>query len=183
MNKTENTHIINWIKENFDGLYTIEFTENNEIIIHGDITLNNHTLPELKYPFYEIFGNFSIGGDKFGQYYAAQYSITTLKNCPKIIHGDFNCALCPKLQSLEGGPTIVEGIYACHNSDLLSLNGIAHTVKKEIKAYANRNLIDIEALSEEGCTFGYIDLDICSDFLYGSPLYKELLKEYKTGNY
>lgn len=177
--KDDENIIINWIRENFIGNYKIDFDENKEIVIHGNITLTNHLLKELPYKFKAVEGNFSIGGDKFSnQNRSNQHSITTLKNCPDIVHGDFNCALCPNLKSLQYGPQIVEGNYYCHNTGIKSLKGIAHTITGYIAAYANHNLINIEdAVNIE--KFADIDLELCVDFLYAAPVYKQLLENKK----
>ena len=53
--------------------------------------------------------------------------LTSLKNCPSVIGGDFLARNC-KLKSLVGGPNYVGGNYIVEKNRLTSLEGIPHTI-------------------------------------------------------
>lgn len=165
--------ILNWINDNFEGKYTIEFTSNDEIIVNGNISLINHILEELPYKFHKVNGDFSIGGFKFYDTYKAnRHAIKSLKNCPDIVTGNFNCALCPNLTSLQYGPIEVGKHYYCHNTGITSFDYIAPAIKGDIIAFCNTDLTNIEALNKT--TFHLINIELCNDIIYGAKLFKEL---------
>lgn len=71
--------------------------------------------------------------------------LTSLKGCPKIIEGDFDCSH-NQLTSLEYGPEIVDGYYDCSHNQLTSLDYVAKSIglKKSREAsgfgfYCNNN--------------------------------------------
>ena len=65
----------------------------------------------------ERFTGFNISNNK----------LTSLKNCPSVIGGDFLARNC-KLKSLVGGPNYVAGHYIVEHNRLTSLEGMAHTI-------------------------------------------------------
>lgn len=171
--------ILEWLKENFSGKFSVEFTAKNEIIVNGNIRLDNCEMTNLKFPFAVVHGNFHIGGHKFpseGQ--MNFFSMNTLANCPRVVDGDFYCAKNPKLKSLVGGPEKVGGIYRCNNCDLENLDGIAKEIGTFIQAYSNHRLKDISAL--EGVQINKTcDFEFADESLFQTKTYKNLLQKNK----
>lgn len=60
-----------------------------------------------------------------------------LKGCTPIVKKDFNCSY-NKLQSLEGGPLEVYGLYDCSYNELTSLKGMAKIVGNRILCPHNK---------------------------------------------
>lgn len=171
--------ILEWLKENFTGNFSVDFTPDDEIIINGNIRLNNYDMTELKYPFAVVHGDFNIGGDIFpGEGQVPYRSLQTLKNCPKVVDGSFYCCSNAHLTSLEGGPEKVGNIYRCNHCDLENLNGIAKEIGSWIKAFGNRRLRDISALKDveihKTCDFEFAD-----ESLLQTETYKNLLENHK----
>lgn len=69
-------------------------------------------------------------------------SLITLKGCPRIVRGSFDCAE-NDLKSLEGGPEIVEGNYDCGTNRLTNLNGAPRKVGGDFRCFQN-NLTSLE---------------------------------------
>lgn len=175
--------VVDWLQNNFEGQYSVSFTESNEIIITGDISLINYQLTELPYKFKYVYGSFSVGGHKFPTIHKANnHLLKTLKNCPELVTGDFNCALCSGLISLQGGPLTVQGNYYCHNTGIKSLDGIANTIGKSIILYCNKDLSNIEALASV-TDINLVDLTGLQDFIYGSEIYQTLYDKKKLMQY
>ena len=171
--------ILEWLKENFTGNFSVEFTSENEIIINGNIRLDNYKMTRLKFPFAEINGNFKIGGDVFPSNGQVNYrSLNTLENCPRIVRGDFWCNSNQDLKSLKGGPIQVKGRYRCNHCDLENLNGIAKEIGSWITAFGNRRLRDISALEDveihKECDFEFAD-----ESLFQTETYKKLKERNK----
>ncbi len=104
----------------------------NEIISKYK-TLFGHTVGEINYskavsekPW---DGNFVISDIDF--------NLNTLKECPKIIYGSFNCSN-QSLKTLEDGPNHVGGDYICFSSGLTSLKGIAKFILSNIDCSHNK---------------------------------------------
>lgn len=172
--------IVEWVHENFDGEYTVNFNADDEIVIDGSCLLNNHDLKELPYKFASVSGDFSIGGRRYHENVSVKpcFAINTLKNCPDTVGGIFNCSFCDALTSLEFGPKSCAR-YFCNNCNLGSLNHIASVITDgEIKAFGNNKLIDIDAVQRIK-DLKVVDVDYCSDFLYASPAFQRLLAENK----
>lgn len=172
--------ILEWLKENFTGNFSVDFTPENEIIINGNIRLNNHKMTRLKFPFAEINGDFKIGGDLFpGEGLVPYRSLNTLENCPRIVRGDFWCNMNQDLKSLKGGPIKVGRRYRCNNCDLENLDGIAQEIGTWVTAFANHRLRDISALDNvvihKTCDFEFAD-----EALFQTETYKKLLEMHKV---
>lgn len=64
-------------------------------------------------------------------FYVSNLKLTTLRGCPKIVHGDFSCA-GNDLENFEGGPEEVFGRYlftfGTESQPVKSWKGMAHTV-------------------------------------------------------
>ena len=174
--------ILDWLEMCFYGKYTVEFTADDEIIIFGNVRFVDYEATELKYPFSVVHGDFNIGGDIFaGEGMVPYRSLTTLKNCPKIVDGSFYCCGNPHLTSLVGGPEKVGNIYRCNHCDLENLNGIAKEIGSWITAFGNRRLRDISALTgveiHKTCDFEFASPELTND-----PLYQKLLHQDKIIN-
>jgi hypothetical protein len=52
-------------------------------------------------------------GKTFDGDFQVNGKVSSLKGCPKVIKGDFNCSANKNLKSLEGSPEIVEGFFDC----------------------------------------------------------------------
>lgn len=172
------SEILEWLKENFTGNFSVEFTPEYEIIINGNIRLDNYKLTSLKFPFAEINGNFNIGGDVIPSKGNVYRSLNTLENCPRIVRGDFCCNSNQDLKSLKGGPIQVKGMYRCNNCDLENLDGIAKEIGTWVIAFGNNRLKDISAL--EGVDIkNTCDFEFADESLLQTETYKNLLKRHK----
>jgi hypothetical protein len=70
----------------------------------------------------------------------------SLKGCPEIVEGKFDCSFCG-LTSLEGGPKLVKGNYDCSENGLKNLKGAPEEVG--ILFLANNNeLVTLEGFPE-----------------------------------
>ena len=73
-------------------------------------------------------GSFEIQGDNFRLGGGAPELMTSLRGCPKIVNGEFNCSR-QDLKNLVGGPETVRGHYSCSmNPHLKSFEGIAKLI-------------------------------------------------------
>jgi len=63
--------------------------------------------------------------------------LTSLKNCPYFVKGNFLCSY-NRLTSLEYGPQEVQGNYIATNNQLTSLNGIATKIFRSLKLSHNK---------------------------------------------
>jgi len=82
----------------------------------------------------EVLGYFSCAGNK----------LTTMKNCPAVIHGNINCA-DNKLITLEGSPEIINGNFHCSSNMLTSLKGCPKIINGSFSCSYNK------LTSLEGC--------------------------------
>lgn len=170
--------IKNWVNENFQGNFTVDFNDQNEIIINGNCHLINATITELPYKFSKVNGNFNIGGHKFPREHQTMYrNLKTLKNCPDEITGDFSCHFCYNLESLKYGPKIVGGDYICSKCNLTSLDHIAKNIGGSIIIFGNFNLTDIDELKNIDFQ-KFIDLDFVNRAVYKSDIYKKLVEKH-----
>jgi hypothetical protein len=62
-----------------------------------------------------------------GLYDISDNKLTSLKNCPSFVKGNFNCSL-NNLTSLRDGPQEVQGSYNCADNKITSLDGIAKII-------------------------------------------------------
>ena len=86
-----------WCEEMKIRNYTIN--SQGEIDVDGNVSLRYSDFKELPYKFGTINGWFDVGNNP---------NLTSLKNCPNIIIGNFGCSDCPQLDSLEGCPKEVK---------------------------------------------------------------------------
>ena len=83
-------------------------------VINGEVVLNDRGFDKLP-DFSKVVVRNYFGCNK--------NNLVSLKGCPYMVLGDFSC-LGNKLTSLEGGPLEVGGVFSCmHNSKLESFNG------------------------------------------------------------
>ena len=68
--------------------------------------------------------------------------MTSLRGCPKIVTGSFNCSR-NDLKNLIGGPEQVNGDYACSlNANLESLEGLARIIGGNLACNNKSGLTD-----------------------------------------
>lgn len=72
-----------------------------------------------------------------GMFDVSENRLTSLKNCPRVVLGNFLCGN-NNLTSLEGGPTEVRGNYVAYNNKLTSLKGIATHLRYSLKLENNQ---------------------------------------------
>ena len=83
--------------------------------IEGDLNLRKLYLTELP--------DFLSGVEIRGYFDCIKNKLTSLKNCPSSILGEFICSFNKQLKTLEGGPTYVDTNYECNDCGLESLLG------------------------------------------------------------
>lgn len=83
--------------------------------IEGDVNLRKLYLTELP--------DFLSGVEIRGYFDCNKNKLTSLKNCPSSIIGEFVCSFNKQLKTLEGGPTYVDTNYECNGCGLESLKG------------------------------------------------------------
>lgn len=76
----------------------------------------------------EVFGKFSCMFSKIGN----------LKGAPRIVHGAFECTFNDRLETLEGGPVSVGGIYDCSDCALTTLKGAPLDMDSSLKCDNNK---------------------------------------------
>lgn len=112
--------IIEWLEKYNIKNYNIN--DDLTIDVNGKVGLYGYSesqLPEY-IQFNEVNGYFNISYSQ----------IKTLKGCPKIVKGNFNCSWCKNLKTLEGAPEKVGGYFSCANcKNLESLKGSPKIVK------------------------------------------------------
>lgn len=83
----------------------------------------------------------SIAMDRCNGFYdVSNNSLTSLKNSPVSVVGEF-CCHRNKLTSLIGGPQFVSDIYRCQDNKLVSLKGIAKFTKERPELICSYNKI------------------------------------------
>lgn len=77
-----------------DKMRLRDYTINNkgEINVDTNVFLEYNTFSELPYKFRIVNGSFILYGCE---------NLTSLKNCPDRVYGDFDCSKCIKLNSLD----------------------------------------------------------------------------------
>jgi hypothetical protein len=76
--------------------------------------------------------------------------LTSLKGSSRKVKENFTVQHCLSLESLEGGPEVVEGdFYCCYNPKLVTLKGSPKTVGKDFTASDNLSLESLEGGPEE----------------------------------
>ncbi|MDD5649179.1 MAG: hypothetical protein PHF86_01995 [Candidatus Nanoarchaeia archaeon] len=122
--------ITDWLYNYF--IVTSQATKQSYFKINDDLTIDIYgffaTSWKGNFPDYiqfnKIFTNKNNNGDfQIG----AGNKMNTLRGCPKIVEGNFDCTK-NNLKNLIGGPIIVEGTYYCGQNPLESLEGLAKEI-------------------------------------------------------
>ena len=92
-----------WCEEMGIQNYTIN--SKGEIDVRGYVDLDDKNFEELPYKFGIVNSYFSLYGCK---------NLISLKNCPRIVHGEFYCNVCKKLSSLKDCPKEVGLNFYCN---------------------------------------------------------------------
>ena len=150
-----NDERVKWIYENLYGQYGRDFKvkiEDGKVVVFGSIMIP-YQYDSLEVKIDEVYGNVVI--DNYDNH--IQGNLTTLKNFPTIIHGDFKCKWQPNLISLKGGPKQVDGDFMCVASGLTSLDYLPEKIGRNLVVYSNK----IENLSPilESKITGLIDIE------------------------
>jgi len=125
MNVGTRVKIEQWLEDYFQHIS--HATEKSVYLLNDDLSIDINgffitdwveNFPDF-IQFNEIYGNFHVGP------VTANNEKTTLRGCPKIVHGDFSCNGL-SIKNLIGGPTRVDGTYNCSlNPKLVSFEGLA----------------------------------------------------------
>ena len=167
-----NDERVKWIYENLYGQYGRNFKvkiEDGKVVVYGSIVIP-HQYDKLEVKIDEVYGNVIIDNyDKF-----IQGNLTTLKNFPDIIHGDFKCKRQPYLTSLKDGPKEVDGDFICACCGLTSLEGMPKQIGYNLYVYNNK-INDINPLLESTVN-GTIDLEFnpCENIEIRKDLHKHV---------
>lgn len=173
--KSTNETKLAWLKEHVKG-YDVQFNINDkdEIVICGNCYIDDGNITELPYKITKVVGNFIMSG-----LYPLPHKtkLSSLKNMPDVVTGDFDISCNEELTSLAGGPSHVFGRYKCNGCNLTSLEGIASEINSYIVAYNNK-ITELSALEN---TKGWSDVDVeyNPEKLYESALYKKYIEVHK----
>ena len=101
---TNNAEIEAWCKEM--GIQKYIINSKGKIDVDGNVDLFNFNSDskELPYKFGKVKGHFDIRHNR---------NLTSLKNCPDEVGGQFSCSGCSALESLEGCPKEVGSKFYC----------------------------------------------------------------------
>jgi hypothetical protein len=125
---------------------------------------------DLRYQHLKEIPN-SIAMDSCNGFYdVSNNNLTSLKNSPVSVVGEF-CCHRNKLTSLIGGPQFVSDIYRCQDNRLVSLNGIAKFTKDRPELTCGYNKItSLTGNGFESVRFGVFNVESNSLVsLNGSP--------------
>ena len=128
------------IKSWCDDMKIRNYTINSkgEIDVKGDVWLKYKGIKELPYKFGKVSGDFNINYN---------VDLISLKNCPNIVDGYFNCVGCKKLTTLEGAPQEVNGVFKCN--DCIKLKSLKGAPQKIEKDFLCDDCVNLKSL--EGC--------------------------------
>ena len=116
-----NPDIESWCEKMKIKNYTLNFK--GEIDVDGGVRLQSNRIKELPYKFGRVSGDFNIGYNT---------GLISLKNCPNIVDGIFDCQGCKKLTTLEGAPQEVNSVFYCRDcTNLKSLKGAPQEIEKD----------------------------------------------------
>lgn len=112
---------INWFNKHFvfdrNSKYKEVQLADDGLEIKGDVYVKSY-VKEIECPIKRIYGNFDLSNS----------SITTLKNCPEEVYGDFMISGTWNLKSFEYSPRIVTGNYRCNDTKIENFKGITQHV-------------------------------------------------------
>ena len=101
---TNNAEIKAWCEDISIKRYTIN--DKGEIDVDRFVNLFKKDFKELPYKFGKVKDFFTLQNCR---------NLTSLKNCPNIVTGNFRCSGCSQLDSLEGCPKEVSGDFWCND--------------------------------------------------------------------
>ena len=135
------TIIKSWCKENVKGRYKID-PKTLDINSNDNIEITNKDITEI--PDYIHFG--TVGG----YFDCSDCKLTSLRGCPKIVSGNFNCFWCENLTSLEGAPEKVGKNFHCSRcNNLTSLEGAPKEVGGSFYCSNCDSLTSLKGVSEK----------------------------------
>lgn len=130
-----------FLKDNFNGASKCKISKNlnddGKYVVDcaGDIKVKNRSITSLTNDLF-VWGKFDKGFD-------CSYcdKLTSLKDAPKEVGGNFYCCYCDSLTSLEGAPKEVGWYFMCHDcSSLTSLEGAPEKVGGDFNCKGCRSL-------------------------------------------
>ncbi len=104
----------------------------------------------------------------------SETQLTTLKGCPEIVEGSFDCS-CTPLESLEGGPQVVKGAYYAGKTNIRDLKGVAQDITGCLD-FDTSQLESLEGAQPEQVIYFY-DTPMAQDYPDGSVQVSEWLKD------
>ena len=137
------TKIQQWLEDNYHGISNA--TKQSNYTINDDLTIDVDgfftTTWKGNFPEWIQFGetdSFQIQGDGMRKgRMGTKDLMTSLRGCPRIVKGEFNCSR-QNLTNLVGGPERVTGHYSCSlNQHIESFKGIAKFIGGDF--YCNNN--------------------------------------------
>ena len=100
---TNNAEIEAWCDK--IGVRKYNINDEGKIDVNRFVNLFKKDFKEIPYKFGKVKDFFTLQNCK---------NLTSLKNCPNIVTGNFSCSSCSQLDSLEGCPTKVGGDFFCY---------------------------------------------------------------------
>ena len=101
---TNNAEIEAWCDK--IGVRKYNINDEGKIDVDRFVNLFKRDFKEIPYKFGKVKGFFTLQNCK---------NLTSLKNCPDIVTGNFRCSGCSQLDSLEGCPKEVWGDFWCND--------------------------------------------------------------------
>ena len=125
-------NIRDWMKKhvkNFDD--ELLEIKDGEAWYDAKVILQNTT--RIDVPFAKVNGGFTVAG--------FSCDIESLKNCPRVVMGDFHIMNQPKLRSLEHGPIHVDGYYYVTDCSIEKISHLSDTLIMKAGVDFSRNPI------------------------------------------
>jgi hypothetical protein len=147
------TKIQEWLEEYFHNISnatkSTKYTINDDLTIDLDGFFATHWMGN--FPEWIQFGktgSFQLQGDGMRKGDNGKNLMTSLRGCPRIIYGDFNCSR-QNLTNLVGGPEEVYGNYSCSlNRNIKSFEGIAKKINGDFSCNNNSGLTERDIPTE-----------------------------------
>ncbi len=151
-------------------IYDYIINEDGSIDVNKEVHLFNKNLISIPFKFNRVCDYFNIANNK----------LTSLKNCPKYIEGNFSCSH-NKLISLEFGPEYVGLDYNCSINQLITLKGCVDEVSGSF--YCQSNLLtslEFCPMQVEGnfnCSYNKLEYLDRSPMIKGELYCKKMFKK------
>lgn len=117
------SHIMEYLNSISIEKRSVIIEDDLSVSLKGSIKFKNRLkgkkLEELPIKFNTIHGEFNV----------MDIGLKTLKNCPDVVIGNFDCSYNNDLTSLEGGPKKVEGGYYVSNTGIEDFQGMPNSVQ------------------------------------------------------